>query len=853
MKNLFKKVAFVLALAMVLTNMGPAFSASAAEAPSLKYKSKVIYVDRSHFSQYENWCWTPSQNIDGYTVDYDVTTGEDLITVATNGKIKATGNGIGKAVVKVTYTPDAGGAVITRDFTVKVRRNAAAVRLTNAVIKEVEKPLAVGDEIQLIAAKTFDGSYAKGHYGLDNYMKVVSDQITYEVDDDSIIKVEDGKLVAVGAGTGVLSVIAYEYGDETKSPVCVKDYDIVVIGGMQSVKQVAVNKVEVAMGTEVKDLKPTDFVITRVSSKANIAVKEVKTEGTKVTLTTFASLNDGAEYTVKYDDKELTFVATEGTVTGITINTLEIGIQVPTLITFNLVDESGVVLNADPLVVEKSNSSTFTSSIETYDGYLDSSEGKLYLFEEGGKAKATAKYVTNKFDTETGAPIGTVEVTFDIVAVKQPAAVPGSVQYTITAGDKTAVDWSNYSKVNTLAVGDSANIHVIRKDSNDAIISKTYTLESSDTDRMIIGGVMANSDGTLYAPIVALKEGQAYVLVKDANGALVDSLAINIRAERKVKTFTMSEATFTGNNRLSSGASANDLRTITLKFFDQYGEEMGGDHKVKIETLGNTVDNLGIATEATVSKIALNPVGVSEGTYTYKVTAGDMSKVLTVEVKAPNTSSTNITYKLVLSANSADAAYKGNDDANKTIDVKVGKYFDGILGDYVVLDANNLKISDGDIKVVYDTVTGTVAKIQVTSKKSETISGAAISVIEKAKTGSFVVNADINGVKLSSGFVITDSQPAFTADIKTQNYGTVADYTAFVKAIYKLKYDGNEVNDNADLIVKNVNVLYPNKGDVADLTVAPTGTIAINTVTVLHKIGDNYVALTLNRPVSVTQ
>ena len=44
MKNFFKKLAFVLALAMVLESVEPATANAAAKAPSLKKTSKILYI-----------------------------------------------------------------------------------------------------------------------------------------------------------------------------------------------------------------------------------------------------------------------------------------------------------------------------------------------------------------------------------------------------------------------------------------------------------------------------------------------------------------------------------------------------------------------------------------------------------------------------------------------------------------------------------------------------------------------------------------------------------------------------------------------------------------------------------------
>lgn len=845
MKNLFKKVAFVLALAMVLTNMGPAFSASAAETPSLRYASKVLYVGGSHFSQYEESCWTPSQNVDGYTVTYEVTTGKDLITVAKNGKITATGDGIGKAVVKVTYTPDEGGAVITKDFTVKVRRNAAAVRLTNAVIKEVGKPLAVGDEIELIAAKTFDGSYAKGHYGLDNYMKVVSDQITYEVSDPDVIKVEDGKLVAVGAGTGILSVIAYEYGDETKSPVCVKDYDIIVVGGMQDVKQVAANKVEVNMGQPAEGLTVADFTITRVESKLNIAIKSIAIDGNKVTLTTFAEMKDGAEYSVVNGDDEKVFTATDGVVAGININTTQIAYQTETDISLDLVDISGIVIKTVAYGDTDTSYPGLTFTIDTVKGYTSGS--KLYLFEIGDTATAKATYVTGKYDTETGAPIGTIEVEFTITAVDQAAVTTGTILYTLT-GNTDAVNWSDFTKNDNVAVNDNVFVQLYQKDSNDVDVTKSkfdtgaLTLESSNPDVMIVGSLQKSGGNGLYADVVLLKAGTAHILVKDGD-TVVATLPVYIKAVREYSYFTLDATNFT----LSNSAHIDETKTVKVTFFDQYNEKLGenilnSNYEFEITALSTSPDpvsNPVIVTGSHQGAIAIDPAGKDAGTYVYKVTKGNVSRTITVVVKAPTGT---VSYKLETSTSSLDMAISEAAHATKNVEVRLVKYLGGIKDSYIALDSSIFELTKSGTPVNVDFVSGTAIFHAVTAT---TVSGDTIAV--KAGTGSYVATVTYDTKDYKTGFAVVDSQAGLTFVVDKVSVNST-NLDAFLKDAMTFYYDGAEKAD-ADVRIVKVYTSYPVSDELNGTDTVPAGanrTVYISKITVEYKIDGVYVPFTIN-------
>ena len=208
MKSFFKKIALVLTLAMVI-GLVPVNTASAAATPGLKYSSKILYVDGDASGKYDDWCWTPSENTKGYDVSYNVKSGSDLVEVAENGKITATGNGVGKAVVEVTYTSQNSGSSKTANFSVYVKQNATKVKLVNATQEALKEALMVGAEVTLKAAKTAT-DYKKGNYGLDNYTKVITDLIRITSDNEEVVKVEGNKLTAVGGGTANVIVEAYQ-------------------------------------------------------------------------------------------------------------------------------------------------------------------------------------------------------------------------------------------------------------------------------------------------------------------------------------------------------------------------------------------------------------------------------------------------------------------------------------------------------------------------------------------------------------------------------------------------------------------------------------------------------------------
>ncbi len=325
MKSFFKKIALVLTLAMVI-GLVPVNTASAAATPGLKYSSKILYVDGDASGKYDDWCWTPSENTKGYDVSYNVKSGSNLIEVAKNGKITATGNGVGKAVVEVTYTSQNSGSSKTANFTVYVKKNASKVKLTNAVQKSLSQALSIGDEITLKTAKTAS-DYKKGNYGLDNYTKVITDKMRVLSSDESVVKVEGFKLTAVAAGTATLTVQSYQ--TEGNLVTAEQEYQIVIeenFSAQQSAHnqflltfkdhETANNAVEAtrpslnvadAPVTEAKDIIKVYKVLKNTENQeVSVFIGGLVTDPTSniVTVTMFEELEEETEYVIRYQDKE---------------------------------------------------------------------------------------------------------------------------------------------------------------------------------------------------------------------------------------------------------------------------------------------------------------------------------------------------------------------------------------------------------------------------------------------------------------------------------------------------------------------------------------------------------------------
>lgn len=863
MKNLFKKVAFVLALAMVLTNIAPAAAASAAVAPSLKYTTKVIYDGGSMFGDYTNTCYTPSVNTTGYKVTYEVTTGKDLITVAANGKITATGDGIGKAVVTVTYTPEDGGKVTTAKFTVKVRRNATHTRLTKAVAAKFDEALAVGQEVVLQAAKsaTTPASYAKGNYGLDNYMGVVSDQIAYKVSDDEIIKVtknDDGKyvLTAVGAGEAVLTVYTYEYGDKEMIATREMEYKVTVAGGLLNVSQSSVTTLKVSVGFDAANVKAADFAVTRVSDTVDFGIKSiaVSSDNKTVTIETYSPMDDGEEYTVSYGEYSYTFTATEGTVASMRINKTVIPFNFASTIVVDLLDAEGIVIASVKESTAAENNVEWNWSSTSGAMYDD----KLILYTKGDTAELTVTYRPGKYDDQ-GNEIGVVgPQTYKITAMD--VAVDANILATLAGNpwDVCVYNWSGVAgnESRNLYAEESKFLHVLITDSEGTEITQNlfsdygYYFESSNENVLTVGAATLHdhtgdyiADTGVYADIYGVKAGTANVLVKNSDGKVVFTIQITVGAVRKFVGFDIDKSSIT----LSNTPFTTDVGTVYLTAKDQYGaltwvnhiDDRGAAITTEFQS-GQNDTNYPEANGAFIDwgnglmGISFTASGCEAGSYRYKITFEEngvtATRYITVVVKEAVANSGSFSYKLVVGG-TQDSTYQTWNSDNKNTTVRIARYKGGILYDYLDYSAsttdtyikdltvthgkNAVKVDGGTAAVTgtksgaannsVGTVTGSVytypVAINVEGATVGTITG---SVVTKASTGARTVQATIydplndKSVTVKGSFTLADYQESMTATIDKTSV-TASTIEEMMKEVLTFKHEGyKEINADAE-------------------------------------------------------
>ena len=830
MKSFFKKIALVLTLAMVI-GLVPVNTASAAATPGLKYSSKILYVDGDASGKYDDWCWTPSQNTKGYDVSYNVKSGNDLIEVAENGKITATGNGVGKAVVEVTYTSQNSGSSKTANFTVYVKQNATKVKLVNATQEALKEALMVGAEVTLKAAKTAT-DYKKGNYGLDNYTKVITDLIRITSDNEEVVKVEGNKLTAVGGGTA--NVIVEAYQKEGNVVTATASYPVVVLNeGITSINQVSATELNAFSGVELTEgVKAEDFTIKRNSTNQVIALREVKVDGTdkkKIILTTFESLNDGGEYTLTYGEKDYTFKVTDGKVTNISINPTQIAYQTATEIKAKLLDANGVILN-EVSYGNNSADSKLEFRIETTQGYIDG-ENKLTLFEKGNTAKAAAIYHTYDYD-EFGVEKGVINVEVTIVAVDPSAVTLGAYVYTLAPANQVPDFTKAVTTNNKVAVNEAnCRVYFYLKNSAGADVSKDYFLDSSNPDVLLVNNQDNSLTNGIAADIFATKVvNGAYVLVRDRDGKVVYSLPITVLGERVTTSITVD----TTNVVLSNAVAADDKKEVAVKRLDQYGSEMSAlVPNVDVLSAPSTANKDSLVNTMVIAdagKITVNGAGQVAGSYVFRVTVDGKSRLINVTIQQPNESATSV-YRLLLSTNSLDTVVNGANDTNKQISIRVGEYKGGVLAGYADMSEVTVKKGNDATDKLSFTAGDKIATVQAT----QNVSGSAVS---KLATGTYTVTVKVNTTTLNGAFVITDSQTPVTV-VRQKNTVSAATSEAVLREGFKFAYNGVELNFDGDAKIVGFDA-SPDK----DLTTP--GTKFIKSVSLEVRVADGiYVPITV--------
>ncbi|WP_455714071.1 hypothetical protein [Anaerosporobacter sp.] len=795
-KNFVKKsLASTLALAMVATAMPGAFTtASAAKAPAFNRTSKTIYINDNEIGS--KFDFNISNKVKGSKYKW-TTSNKAIATVNSKGLTKA-GTKTGEATISCKITLPT-KKTKTLKATVTVKENATKVWAKNA---PENNTVGIGENVFDFNSSFSTASGAKA-----------TDYRMWEIDEASntagaTIGKKDGVVSTTKAGEFKVRVRAYQ----NKTKLAANDtvdsewMTIKVVPAVKSVAQTATTKVAVTFDDNMKDtVKAENFSIKNKATNVVSAVKgiEFSEDGKVVTVETYATYADGATYVLTYGDKEFDFTTSIGEVATIEVKTTTVVENKATEIEYVLRNANGVD------ITDAKKSSVTIEEVENKDGWYNTTDGKLTIFNKGSVAKLKVTYHTYKYDT-AGKEEGAVSVEATITAIEETAATIGAYKNYVIA-DK-APNWDKVTEnKNVIAVGEEKNLYLKALDSEKNDVTG-LTFESGNDNILL---VTTNGD---HAVLKAVKEGSTVVVVKNEKGSVLWTLPVVIKAERKANTITLAKSSTT----LVTGTDiATD--TIEVKIKDQHGDDfavVGNFSKpeaVKTYTNGPVVDI--DATDA--NKISVDARTADAGTYQYKVAlTSDANKltVLTVVVKEnPNTAVNS--YKLDLSTNTVDTVVDEDTTETKSVAVKVVGYASGLPVEHskatiTVTGPNNYKETYQD-NFSFDYVTvsnGTITKL--------------------AK-GTYTITAEKDGKTIAkTAIVVSDSQVAPTVTLNKATYAGTVTGSVVLAAMQENSTVKNAAGKELKVAdgVGIVAVDYTDNGS----------SVYVKTVTVKEQFGANY-------------
>ena len=801
MKSSKKVLAFALAAAMVVTAV-PATNAQAASTAKLSATKATVYSEGYKTVTVKTPKSWKSVKVTATSSKKSVAT----VKKTAAKKIKVTGvkPGTAKVTVKVTYKTSTkkNAKAKTKKLTYTMKVAKVGVTLSG------DSVVAIGSTTKLTNTKK-NSSRAK---------------ITYTSSDDSIATVAaDGTVTGVKAGKATITakITVGKDSATTTKDVEVKNYVL------STVAQNKLTELTATVTGNTKNLKPTDFVVKNETTNVVYPVSKVSVDSkdaSKVTLTLFSELKDAATYDVTLDGITKTFVASDGKVASIALDTATIPYATETEVKLVSKDANGVIVKEMKLDETDANYS-FTIDPKG-NGYTNGS--KLYLNKIGDTAEATIEYKTGKYD-QNGKPEGNIGPNKVTITAADQATVNGFAVRIDAAGKK----FDKAKDTNKIAKGETKVAYIKITDANGKEVSdyNNYSVESSDKASLMVSGSLAADPHCVY--ITAVKNGAAYLLIKKDN-KIVGSVAIDVVAERTVATLELDKYSVT----VSKSADLKNAIPVKATVKDQYGDDI--DATLTVECLSTDVKNLKAAnvtgdtyyTYDGKKTVTFNYTA-DAGNYVYKISYKKdgkevVAKTVSVAVKTVDTSKVN-GWKIDVS--NVDLKVDKDNKAAKDVVLKVIGTNNGV--DATEVKADSWEVKDKDGKVVTTTPSGSAIKITAV-KENSTVSGGAITALEKKlAVGTYsvkaIVKVDGKDVVLTTSFTVSDSQSDTSAVVEKQTVAadgkTVED--ALQKAI-TVKYGdktygkaGNAKND--DIIITKVTGISNIQGafDTSDKTKTP--------------------------------
>lgn len=841
MKNFFKKLAFVLALAMVVTAIAPAAQASAAAQPTLNATSKKIYIDGDYTGKYSDTFTLKVWNKGDYRVTF--ASSDTKIATVTKWYGVVTAKAVGTATITATVSNKTTGKVVkTLSSKVYVKKNADSVAFGS--LAKFDQPLVVGDKVKINVARKAGTVTAWKQADKTQ----ITDYTLWTSSNPEVATVDKwGTVKAIAAGETTISAVAMQTEGKvaTTAPATVK---VTVVGkGITSAVQTKSNQILVTFGAA----QDTDAVTSKLNvtpadaSKIKPVVKEVKWNDakTEATVIFYLDLEDKVVYTVTVTDTDFTkeFVASVGDVASVTITKPTIAIEnVAATLKYALKDANGIEL---PLDNDKIEYAVVDGEVNGYIGSDNDGNPAVVIFEKGKSLTVQATYHTGKY-TDEGEEIVVKSAAYPVKAVSAEDATLNKTLFTVSTKSHSSINWDSFTQNLRVTLEAKDASRILAKVTDNAgntyetneIVSDKFEFTSLDTTK-----VEVDNDGVLYP----IKEGTAQVKVTVKENKKSFLVQVTVAPKSKISSVVYDKTNFIISDK---GYAVDDVPTIKVTVKDQYNTEI--DYSLTSENIVTSINKTEDATPyldlSEDNKIIFNTATSSapEGRYDFKVTIGDFSRVISINVKE---SGTGIKKVVSTSDSVYDLALNNDNSSEKLVNVTYFNYDKNNVKvskestsnyDIIVTDPSGKKI-DSDlvvdnadtysIKVV--TASGSAASGSALSKELEKTGNYQITITEKGnankilsrvtltikdtqvvptvkKLGEVVTAGDaLSGIQ--KGFKVSTSNKSSKVEITSANYenvGSTDRYVVkkiFVKETFKNgNYFIHEINVNANLTIK---------------------------------------------------
>ena len=813
MKSIFKKLAFVLALAMIVTLI-PAKSAKAADATFSVSKSSIIYVGGS-YAGYPAAKYVKSWGYDKdtYTPSY-ASSNTDVATVSAKGLVTAAS--VGTAVITVTLQTEDGTIYATNSTKVFVKKNAVSVELGAGTQTHITTGVDAGESFYLAVKRTAaDGTTTwKGK-------TVITDYVKYESSDEKVFTVDKfGKLTGVAAGTATLTMTTMELDgtkDTTKAVATTTPvtYTVkVTAGSIVEAKQTASKVVKLTISSAAAAAKlvatgVSAFKAFYVSGTNDVAapIKSVAVDADNaavVDVTLYNCMTAAVTYKFALTDTvdtKVSIVAASNTIASFVGNAASGYVNNGIAPSYSFLNADGVDITAAVIDSEAAYITlALAKEASTYYLTATTSAGKVY-FTSAGSADVTVTY--DKYATDGTETKFTATSTVTALAT---AATYGTATYTLVKADtKTTTDnaypYTYETLCQSVVAGDVNWLYAKVADTVDGSASTTYpdtfdslhtavTYTSSDSSVLAVGNVGNN------CKVVGVAAGTASIIVTytiNDVSTVVAVLPVTVYASRIPTKFTATCA----NAKTSADSTGIGECAITLKVLDQLGQELN------MSTLGTTTATYltnanctGYSCTGSGTAYKIGATGVTStatATVTYKFTYTYNGTTLTA-VAAPSfriPQSTIASYSLNTSGKNSGWWQYDTDIANLT-EVYAWKNFGntGATMDAATfgpkfsvdeLDAYGFTISNVSLASLATTGSSVSVKVSGTEVANATddiwnlytfanVATTGTYITAKQAAGTYTAVLYIGGnYKTSTSIYVIDSSSAITY---TQNYST---------------------------------------------------------------------------------